>query len=244
MINPKEYFREADDFLEADFITKAFEKYHIRKCPSCCRSFNFIVFKKLQKMYGINSDIHKGIFRQKERELISMANKMLKAVIEDIDVNSPMKIFEKLETFHDVNSVYRNPETLVEILNHLACCHRRLSSTDVAIEILNRALTICKSSEVNSGVTFTNLSAVFSQKKLIKKAIQMSQRAITELYPFVITNKTDQNVKLLAIAYFNLGTQLDMTGDKDQAIQNFERGIQILRKEDFPETEPVLRSLE
>lgn len=34
MINPKEFFREADDFLEADFITKAFEKYHTRS-PHC-----------------------------------------------------------------------------------------------------------------------------------------------------------------------------------------------------------------
>lgn len=118
-------------------------------------------------MYGVESEIQKNIFRQKERELINRANKMLKAAIEDIDVNSPMKIFEKLETFHQVNSVYRNPEVLVEILNHLACCHRRLSSADFAIEILNRALNICKSSEVNSGVTFTNLSAIFSQKKLL-----------------------------------------------------------------------------
>lgn len=122
-------------------------------------------------MYGLNSDIHKTIFRQKERELINRANKMLKATIEDIDVNSPMKIFEKLEGFHEINSVYRDPEILVEILNHLACCHRRLASTDVGIEILNRALNICKANEVNSGVTFTNLSAIFSQKKLFKKAI-------------------------------------------------------------------------
>jgi tetratricopeptide (TPR) repeat protein len=115
-----------------------------------------------------------------------------------------LKIFERLESFHTPNMVYRNPQTLIEILNNVACCHRRINSLDYAMEVLKRALSIAKANDLNSGVTYTNLSAVYSQKKLTQKALKISQQAISELYPLMLQDKSPQNIKLLAIAYYNL----------------------------------------
>jgi hypothetical protein len=52
--------------------------------------------------------------------------------------------------------------------------------------VLKRALTIAKANNLNSGVTYTNLSAVYSQKKLTQKAMKISQQAISELYPLML----------------------------------------------------------
>ena len=160
------------------------------------------------------------------------------------EIEISLQIFEKLESFHTQNSVYRNPKTLVDILNNIACCYRRINSLDPAIEVLNRALKISKSNNLNSGLTYTNLSAIYSQKKLVHKALKICQQAIGELYPLMLQEKTPENIKLLAITYYNLGNQECLIKDYESSIVNYNRGIKLLNDEDYPENDPVLIKLQ
>lgn len=153
-------------------------------------------------------------------------------------------IFEKLELFHSVNSPYRDPEMLIQILNNVACCHRRINSLEYSIEVLKRALSIAKAHNLNSGVTYTNLSAVYSQKKMTQKALKISQQAISELYPLMLSNKTHENIKLLAIAYYNLANQESQVKDYQGSMINYKRGINLLKGENYSEDDPVLVKLQ
>lgn len=150
--------------------------------------------------------------------------------MEEEDIGIALEIYERVMVFHAASSPYRDIEIHNEILNQLACCYRRLNRTEDALQFLKKSLNLCESRNLNSGLTFNNMAAVYNQKGMHKKALKMSQFAVKELYPNVINNCSDNNVKLLGIAYFNCGNEEFLLGDLNASMISFERGLKILKK--------------
>ena len=186
-------------------------------------------FDKLRKMTGKNSPLHHDIFHEKQHKILSKAKQLLRKAIEQDEVSAPMQIFEKMLYFHTSSSPYADPATHINILNNLACCFRRLDRLDDSVTNLKKALAICKAHRLNSGSTLTNLTAVYSQKGLTLKALKTSQLAIRELHPLLLNNKTDENVRMLAIAYYNCGNQEYNVKDFYSSMVSYERGLKVLR---------------
>lgn len=188
----------------------------------------------MKRVTGKNSPIHFDVFSKKQEWLMQFAKRRIKTAMDDGDVAVALEVYERLLIFHSGGSLYKDPEIYNEILNHLACCYRRLNRLDDGLGYLKKSLNVCKGHNLNSGLTYTNMTAVYSQKGLSQKALKMSQLAVKELYPLVLNNSSQENTRLLAIAYYNCGNQEFKIKDYNSSMISFERGLKVIKKSFSP----------
>ena len=118
-----------------------------------------------------------------------------------------------------------DPENRVETLNELACCYRRINRLREAMRYLHQAMDIEKEYGLSSGITRTNLSAVYHSMGNPQKALHHSKIAVEELRELYKKKKNDEEVvMMLAISYYNISlNKFFFEGDPENAKFSIDR---------------------
>ena len=158
-------FAEGDDYLIQERVTMAFEKYREG-------------LRRLNEAYGEGSEESAYCFMQKQTELLKIADRAISSAHAPVEVDFPLKVYEKILSFHLPSSSFFEPKTKIKILNKIACCLRRLQRVDDGIVEVNKAIKLCNLYNLNGGESYSNLAVFLSEKGLHNKAFSTSEQAI------------------------------------------------------------------
>lgn len=131
----------------------------------------------------------------------------------------------------------------IEILNTLSCCSRRTGNLKQSIDYLQQALRFGKSTKENLGLTYVNLTAVYSELGDYTTALKMSKESIFELSQAALVDKDQQLMKMLLIAYYNNGSMEINLRKYQNGIKVLEKGKELVRKYQIIEDEGIVDNI-
>jgi len=136
----------------------------------------------------------------------------------------------------------------VQTLNNLACCYRRKKKLDLALKLLQEALTLCDTLKSIDGATVThlNMCAILAQMKRHIEAVEHAKAAvllcqeqllsdsirkkIEQHEPFVSSSFLTERVVILGIAYHNLGVEEEYLHHYDDCLQWYLKALRLAKK--------------
>ncbi|CAI2386551.1 unnamed protein product [Moneuplotes crassus] len=132
--------------------------------------------------------------------------------------------------------------------NNLSCLYKKTGCPKKGLRCLSKALDLAKK-DAKQGeqseylpLTFINLSAIYSESQMHKKSLTYSQKAVDALTSLcgdwedgdieveIQDEKSKEYFSLLAIAYFNVGSQYEFLGQYAESKLVFLKSIQVLKK--------------
>ena len=136
----------------------------------------------------------------------------------------------------------QNFELLALSLNNLGCLLKKEGRYADALSSLREGLKLAKMhSEAREflGLSFLNLSAVYSQLSCFKKSKRFASKAIkvlscdmtSDLKPEVLKEKAS----LLAISFYNVGAAYEFLKKHQECLDSYKRAIQILEANFSPD---------
>lgn len=195
--------------------------------------------QKLSLIHGKKSEYLKEVIIMKLTELTKYSSQQL---------SQYGKTEFSLQTFRSISQMmneldYKNYELKVEVLNGLGCVYRRIKRYKECFNNLNQALKLAKVKGINTGISETNLAALWNEKGEYNKGLIVSMSSIAELSDLYLDDPSARNAKLLSIAYYNNGLINSNLKNSQKAKEAFERALKYLNDKRFDESLPLIGNI-
>jgi tetratricopeptide (TPR) repeat protein len=171
-------------------------------------------------------------FKKAMVDLCDIYNDLASEMLERGELQTAITLLRKAE------GIKVNKNCKVKTLNTLACYYRQIGKARIAESYLIKALEI----QGDLSNTHLNLCAVLSELGKHEDAMLHAMQAIVLLQDDIISSKKDPNRKcdesIMAIAYLNLGVELEYLKRYDEAMGFYQRA-QNFGKNKLPPDHPA-----
>ena len=134
------------------------------------------------------------------------------------------RLLKKAEEIINSPSYPTNSKLHAVTLNNLGCYYKRISSFDLALSYLQKALAEEKDSDLSATAgTHLNILAVYSQKNNHQEALHHGIQALKLL-------KDTSNLDTLSIALQNTGDEYIALGNNEKALATYKYGLELCQK--------------
>lgn len=197
------------------------------------------------KAYKQGLDIRINLYGADSEEIVKFLRAVIKKVLRSsgtlIDKGEMNLCVKSLKLLEKISAVYL--ETLFipekcEIHNALACAYKKLNKLDQAKSELKSAIKCIKTHKdaaIDRASIYLNMCTVFSNLRKHKEAAEYGKMAVKAAQDDIITMKLGscnkaRKVKLLAVAYHNLGVEEEFLKNYESALDWYRKAVHFLER--------------
>ena len=166
------------------------------------------------------------------------------STLETGDLNLSLQMLVKLEDILKGCPLQSVSVERCAVLNNLACVYRKAGQLPIAKRHLSKALRLCemfKDSPMDRAGTYLNMCAVLSNLgrhgpalEYGKKAVQFAQEKVISMKSLDSDEESRHAVKVLAVAYFNVGAEYEHLTAYTTALDWYRKAINVIENSDIP----------
>jgi tetratricopeptide (TPR) repeat protein len=197
------------------------------------------------KAYKQGLDIRISLYGADSEEIVKFSRAVIKKVLRSsgtlIDKGEMNLCVKSLKLLEKISAVYLEnlfiPEKC-EIHNTLACAYKKLNKLDQAKSELKLAIKCIKTHKdaaIDRASIYLNMCTVLSNLKKHKEAAEYGKMAVKAAQDDIITMKLGscnkaRKVKLLAVAYHNLGVEEEFLKNYESALDWYRKAVHFLER--------------
>ncbi|RHY28153.1 hypothetical protein DYB25_009995, partial [Aphanomyces astaci] len=183
------------------------------------------------------------------QEVIALYNQHAMEQLSANDVDRCLELLQKADRLASSDKFTYTESLRILTYNNLGCCYRRLNKLPKALKYLDAAAAIgAETTHVkNLSITYLNLCAIHSQMGRHDTALEHAQSAIFHAQEELVVEKveadddetkdlldtpttTEEKIVGLAIAYHNMGVELEHNEKADASLQVRKKALQLIFK--------------
>ncbi|RHY94064.1 hypothetical protein DYB35_009647 [Aphanomyces astaci] len=191
-----------------------------------------------------HADVHRSL-----QEVVALYNQHAMEQLSANDVDRCLELLQKADRLASSDKFTYTESLRILTYNNLGCCYRRLNKLPKALKYLDAAAAIgAETTHVkNLSITYLNLCAIHSQMGRHDTALEHAQSAIFHAQEELVVEKveadddetkdlldttttTEEKIVGLAIAYHNMGVELEHNEKADASLQVRKKALQLIFK--------------
>ncbi|KAF0747183.1 hypothetical protein AaE_007828, partial [Aphanomyces astaci] len=192
-----------------------------------------------------HADVHRSL-----QEVVALYNQHAMEQLSANDVDRCLELLQKADRLASSDKFTYTESLRILTYNNLGCCYRRLNKLPKALKYLDAAAAIgAETTHVkNLSITYLNLCAIHSQMGRHDTALEHAQSAIFHAQEELVVEKveaddddetkdlldttttTEEKIVGLAIAYHNMGVELEHNEKADASLQWYKKALQLIFK--------------